>query len=1334
MTRNGLLFLLILTFSSVFAANTNPDIKIISQSAQQIVFEWKPQQVELTDLKVDGKSYKQLTCQFSQSLNKPGQPDIPVRTITVGLPDERPATVTIAEVTTHTVENVHLSPVPYVAVDRFKISNYFYQPNDSIYRSSQPFPAQILSTDPPARFRDLPIQGIHLAAAQYIPAENRLIVYDRIRFVVRFASPAQTAQSASLLQDRLLNEVGQVAIANFAQARKWVKKQPVLLKKSSALPEGTFYRITVKKDGLYKITPSVLETAGIDVSNLLIDKIAVFNNGGHQLSYNAKSLYYNPQNTLQIPVMVFDQNNNGKFDGSDYLLFYGKSVNGWFYEPASKRFAYQMHHFATENYYYLSVNASASMRMGDGNLPPAGSGAAGPDFFYDRYHFEEDLYNLLASGPDWYGYRFFGTSGSYTKKIDLPLKTDASEASVEFRIQFKGGSGILWTDYKNYRYDFNVRINNKTLFSQIGFNNKSLIQFKTTRSDYASLFQNGSNTLSITYTGNRDACNVYLDWFEIVYPRSFEAVNDQLLIFLDEQNKDVNYTVRGLSNKSDFVLIDVTDPAHPYTLAKNLQSQNGQLPFTLPASTSKRQIYLCSLSSSEIKFVTELKPFTPQQNLLNPANQADYIVITHKTFLPYAQKIAERHAQSLSTKVISMDDIYFYFSSGVPDPTAIRNFLRYAYQNWTAPTPTYVLFFGDAHYDYRNINLPDTIRVPTWEIYDAGEIDSRCTDDYLVDIDYASGRSFSKFTPDFATGRIPVESVLDCKRVIQKLDDYFNNSHQDGWQTNLTLVADDQSRPPQVNNEYMHQNQSENIAKLSELRKFIINRVYLSTYPSAPGGFVRVKPKANNDLIDYLNQGTLIVNYIGHGNPTKWAHEDVFEMDRDYPRIQNEGRLCFLVAATCDFGKFDDPNEPSFTEALIWKEKSGIIGALASTRLAYSNANYGLASNFFQRLFPNGNPSAALGLAKMQAVYLNSSGSSINDQKYILFADPAMHLIDAREKIEITSIQPDTLKALSTVTVKAKVSTGQAFNGEAVLIVHDAAYKNVITANGFNPITIIGPRIFKGQVDVQNGELTGSFIIPKSIRYVNEPTGRLTIYAYSPETGTSAMGYNSNLLINGSQSNIYDQEGPQIDVYFKDQENFTPGDLIPENTVLIVRLEDDNGINITGEAGHNISLQIDDEVPRDISGYFAYEKNSYQKGVIEYPLTQLKNGPHTFKVQAFDNLNNLNVKQVEVKVAASENLLLDEVVNYPNPFRTNTRFTFQTNVDGADVTIKIYTVTGRLIQELYGTTVVGYNDAITWDGTDRDGDEIANGVYLYKIIIRDGNRKIEHIDKLVILR
>jgi len=185
---------------------------------------------------------------------------------------------------------------------------------------------------------------------------------------------------------------------------------------------------------------------------------------------------------------------------------------------------------------------------------------------------------------------------------------------------------------------------------------------------------------------------------------------------------------------------------------------------------------------------------------------------------------------------------------------------------------------------------------------------------------------------------------------------------------------------------------------------------------------------------------------------------------------------------------------------------------------------------------------------------------------------------------------------------------------------------------------------------------------------------------------------------------------------------------------LVADLQDSKGINITGAAGHTITVQVDQDAPKDISGFFTYEKDSYTQGQINYPLSTLKSGNHQLLLKAFDNLNNGNSEEIEFNISSGSGLLLEEVVNYPNPFQNDTRFTFQTNRSGAEVQVKIFTISGRLIEKFEGMSIAGFNNEINWDGRDQDGNLVANGVYLYQLKLRDGEDKISTIEKMVITR
>ena len=1328
-------FFILITTAAQATVIAYPDVKIIEQTQHRLVIDWTPQNFRLNEITINGKVFKRPVFGLAVSQGKPGEPDIPWRNFTIGKPINSNVRVTILETDNQSFSDINIAPIPIIGKDKKNISEFIYSKDAAFYQTSQSYPSQQLYHSDGGKFRDIAIEKIQISPFRYSASSRTLVYYKRVRLLIEFSDVP--SRPAGFRKRGMLDDLYQTLLLNFEQAQNWQSKEHVSFKKPS-LSGGDWYRIPVTEDGLYKITSSLLSEAGISTSGLSIDAIRLYNNGGHILSYQVNATRYNPPYTQEIPRFVYDANGNNILDGNDYILFYGKSLNGWFYSDNSLDFTYQTHPYAKANYYLLNINPAGNARRMVEDIPPDQSNPVAADFFYDRYHFEEDLYNLLASGPDWYGNRFFGLSDSYSKTFNITTN-QAAGSIPKFRIRLKGGSGIKYGDNQNYRYYFKMTLNGNVLYDGVSFTEETRKTYSKDITD-PSIVQDGENKLDIQYSAiEHESSNAYLDWFELYYPHDFLAQNTQLLFYTKTYQQPVRYQVGGFDPNDEVYVFNVTDPANPYILYKELTVQNGSVVFDTPVFEHPQALLVSSLTSSHIFTPPVPVRHFPGQDLLDINQQADLLIITHKTFRPYAEQLAELRSE-LASKIVTMDEIYFHFNSSVPDPTALRNFLRYAYLNWQSPTPSYVLLFGDGHYDYRNITIPDTMRVPPFEIYDAHEIDSRTTDIYFVDLDYTGNESFRNLSPDLGIGRLPIESTLDAERMIEKLTTYEKNPQQQGWQTLITFVGDDEITP-RSSSEWMHQNQTESFARMSQLRKFNKKKIYLAAYPSVPGGFGRIKPEANNDLIKIINQGTLIVNYVGHGSPTQWAHESVFNMSRDLNRINNPGKLPFIIAATCDFGKFDDPHEPSFSEALIWKKESGAIAVLSATRLVYSGDNAAFNTRFYRNLFPNGAPSIHLGNAWLLSIYgssfSNSRYSNVNDQKYHLFADPSMHLADPRGKVQITSINPDILKALSQVEVEAKiVDDGQhntTFDGGAVLIVNDARYDSVMLGGRFNPVTFDGPLIFKGEVSVEAGLLKGKFIVPKSIRYKNKPTGRVTIFAWTSDNSFTALGYNNNLLFNGS-NNINDANGPEIDVYFQDQEQFTSGDVVGQNPVLIAELEDENGINMTDQTGHFISLQIDDAPPQNISGFFVYEQNSFTKGYVHYPLDNVADGEHRLFILAYDNVNNPTEQEIRFKVVKSEEIALSDVINYPNPFTSSTRFTFQTNRSGAGVTVKIYTISGRLIEELHGISVRGYNDEIIWNGRDRDGDPVANGVYLYKIIVDDGQGKKEHIDKLVIVR
>jgi hypothetical protein len=280
--------------------------------------------------------------------------------------------------------------------------------------------------------------------------------------------------------------------------------------------------------------------------------------------------------------------------------------------------------------------------------------------------------------------------------------------------------------------------------------------------------------------------------------------------------------------------------------------------------------------------------------------------------------------------------------------------------------------------------------------------------------------------------------------------------------------------------------------------------------------------------------------------------------------------------------------------------------------------------------------------------------------------------------------------------------------------------------------------MFRGDAEVGGGKFQASFMVPKDISY-GGTTGR--IIAYLMGQNQDGVGVRDSLVIRGSDTTVIDTIGPQIALNFDDEESFTSGETIQPHSILKVTIFDPHGINVTGEVGHGITLVIDQDYQHqiDLTESFEYDVGSYQQGSLEYQLPNLSEGDHLLDIKAWDNANNSAMISVEVKVGSPVDLELTQVMNYPNPFPEVTNFYYLLSQDVDRVEIKIFTQAGRLIKHIpWASAQAGINFSNTWDGRDEEGDKVANGIYIYKIIaestVNGERKKKEAYGKAVVVR
>ena len=346
-----------------------------------------------------------------------------------------------------------------------------------------------------------------------------------------------------------------------------------------------------------------------------------------------------------------------------------------------------------------------------------------------------------------------------------------------------------------------------------------------------------------------------------------------------------------------------------------------------------------------------------------------------------------------------------------------------------------------------------------------------------------------------------------------------------------------------------------------------------------------------------------------------------------------------------------------------------------------------------------------------------------------------------------TSQNLDTLKAFKEISVSGHIIDQndllfESFNGT----IHPMVFDKVQTISTLSndpdqnemDFLIQENLLFKGQASVTDGRFKFSFIVPKDISYI---IGEGKINYYAQNEITDAHGYFSEFLIGGTSDRLTgDFTGPEIDLYLNDK-NFRDGGITNKDPVIFANVWDESGINTTGNGiGHDIVGIIDDNTnnPIVLNDYYQTSQDNYQVGEVIYQMNDLIPGYHTLSVKIWDVFNNSSDKLIAFKVIDSDDLVIEQVFNFPNPVTDNTFFQFEHNMPDKNLTIRIeiFDFSGRLILSIYRESYAGgyRSEPIEWNGRAMNGNKISRGIYPYRVIIETSEGHFaEKFEKLIIL-
>ncbi len=1109
---------------------------------------------------------------------------------------------------------------------------------------------------------------------------------------------------------------------------------------NSVLQSGNWYKLGVLEKGIYKIDRAFLVNVGINPNSIDSRNLAIYSNGGN-------GMLPQPNSTPRLHDLtenkIFIQGEgDGVFDNSDFLLFYGNSPDLIEYDLDNDIFKYENNLYSDTTFYFLTIKEQPGMRISDRqNLR---SNFQVINSFKNVFIHELDETNLTRGGRMWFGEIFSGSNPDRSFVFEsINLLPD--------------GDIKLFTSVMAQAFDdtsFDVSLNG-TLLGSLMINsipnrtyaNKGDIQqkeFLINSTDIGSL--NQQIQIDLHYNAATSGPSTgFLDYL-VLQVESELKMNGQLLHFYNTSGlSDPAFELSNVSNS--MTIWDVSDPANVYN--QLYDSNESKATFAANRPTGE------FVAFTGFDFPSPIFSHQINNQNLHSLSTADALFITHPKFISEAKKLMlhRKAIDGLSIHLVTVNEIYNEFSSGMQDVSAIRDFIKFIYDK-NPDKLKYVLLFGDCSYDYKNRAITKTNYVPIYEARNSlNPLYNFSSDDYFGFMEDHEGEwienTSGDHTLEIGIGRLPVNTEEEAMNVVNKIIRYQTSTKAFGkWRNEMLFIADDGD-----NN--IHQRDANILATYAEDKRneFNLNKLYIDAYEqvSSPSG--QSSPEARRTFEHAVAEGKLMINYTGHGNEAQLTVEKIID-ENQLSSLTNRNRLPFFITATCQFGNYDNPDRVSGGEKTLLNPNGGAIGLLTATRPVFSNSNFSLNEAYYYAAMEKVNSQ----FQRLGAIVKDTKNNSLKGAKnrnFALLGDPTMRLSFPKHNLVITSVngklidKADTLKALSKIYMRGEVrgvdnSLVTDFTGMVSVVVFDKLTQFSTLGDENTAVQKFNKRdalLFKGDASVNEGLFSIEFVIPKNISYIFGE-GKVSMYAVNSEKTEDASGANIDLKVGGSNPNaLSDNTPPEVDLFMNDS-TFVSGQTTGTNPLFLAKLFDDNGINISnGGFGNNISIRINNEDEIKLNNYYSASMDGYQRGLVKYRFTDLKPGKYTLTFSVYDTYNNGSQKEIDFIVSENSELKLFNLSAFPNPITSTDNditFTFSSDRMEEDLRVihQIMTLQGKVISEKQYLFENELNEikAVNWDGKDANGNRIQNGIYLYKLIVQstlDGAKNEAH-GKLVV--
>lgn len=1164
------------------------------------------------------------------------------------------------------------------------------------------------------------------------PAVKReeILVPDRIRIAIHNATSINSVRSTKKRVPAV-----RPAPATTRQEVEWLARISI----------GDDDHSTFHEDGIYLVTYEMLRTALASsgranlADGLPVSRIALFTGPADTLPLIAREAPQ-PSRLQEVAIELFDHGRSdggadGLFGPGDTLLFFGHGSSRW--SPAGAdsvgrpiwRFS-QSPWSLTHDYYIALLGSGSAKRLQSRSW----SGSAGKITTSHHYvRAEKDLMVRLidetsraddSSGIDWFWLASKSDAPSQYGKVDLahPELTeleglvDGSEVSIVLSFlpyTFRSSAGAL--SKKLWEVKHQLSIAGVTLDS-IGWRDGSDAWYRAVGLPRRNI--PWDLTLH-PYSGDFGR----LDGITLRWERRPQYLGSPFRILHDRPFGLYQRSIKGTKG------------------CRIVKVVNGEATSILPISS---EAFIDSVKQADVSYwvdcpdhrraVQEVLPLLPP---MSPHTVADLergrsldgdalspvlLVIAPGAWESFADEYSRfRSSESIapaSVAIVRAEDIYREYSAGQFSPVAIRDYLRWAKKLW--PKLEAVLLLGDGHYDYRGKDERAGNNVlPLFEYQHLA------SDDYYAALDSSEWIIRQRYGLDLAVGRIPAQNLDDLKGWFQKLKLYEGKGKLDlgVWHNRNLFVADDFLAGGGVLDPTGHTTQLEEVARAADVLFPLSEnqRLMLANYRLDALG---EKGEASNDWIEAINAGRWLMVYFGHGGAHQIADENLFDISR-VPRLSNASKPTFFGFFSCLLGRFDRPKENSLSEELLFSGQGGALGIIAPTRETFPSTNQALTKQWMNALSSEAG-TQRLGdvLRRAKNVLLSGSYGSIdNTQKYHWLGDPMTPRFGWKASVLLDSV-PDTLSALQRVRLTGSVKGMH--SGELFIQVEEQErmvdYVDTLRPAHSPPVVKEwsvhekGRIIFGSREKVEGGRFSLEFVSPRKMSF-GDSNGVIRSYAWSTEQGVRGGAVDDGITIYGTSTDLaslQDTLPPEIQAWLCDQAPNATGYLSSPLSLslpacLTIQISDSTGVDQSTLPDEGVTWELVGITPQRHPTFVEQSGKQVQFRLL---LDQYRtSGEHLLRVRAQDVIGNVAEKEWRIELNEKSTGKLFDVVSIPNPMKTKTVFHFKLSPGTATVSIKIYSIDGRLLRTL--SNVI--SGVTSWDGRDQWGNRLANGLYYYQV-------------------